>query len=84
MTCICKELSSVLDPDAFDYDRADGVVIYNNSGYMVSTCESGHRSYVHSLFLCSPTWPEVSDAIRRHKVVVRRRYDSLGHPVDEE
>ena len=84
MTCICKELKSVLDPDAFDYERADAVVIHNNSGYMIGTCEYGHRSHALSLFLCSPTWPEVSDAIKRHNVVVRRRYDYLGHPIGEE
>ena len=79
--CICKELNSVLDPDAFDYERSNAVVIRNNSGHMISTCEYGHRAHNFSLYLCSPTRGSVQDAINDNRVVVKRRYDALGHPV---
>jgi|TARA_B110001454_G_C12635545_1_gene398901 hypothetical protein len=78
--CVCQELDSVLDPDAFDYDRAHAVVIYNNSGYMLTTCAHGHRASLFALMLCSPDYPKVAEAIERNHVVVKRKYDSLGHP----
>ncbi len=81
--CVCKELNSVLDPDAFNYDRANAVVIHNNSGYILTTCEYGHRAPILSLTLCSPDYPRVAEAIERRRVVVKRKYDALGHPVSD-
>ena len=81
--CICKELDSILDPDAFDYERSGAVVIHNNSGHMVSTCEYGHRAHTFSLYLCSPTYGPMQDAIDNNRVVVKRRYDTLGHPISD-
>jgi hypothetical protein len=79
--CVCQELNSVLDPDAFDYDRANAVVIRNNSGYILTTCAFGHRVPLFALALCSPDYPKVAEAIERNHVVVKRKYDALGHPV---
>ena len=81
--CVCQELNSVLDPDAFNYDRANAVVIHNNSGHMITTCEYGHRAHILRLALCSPDYPNVADAIERKMVVVKRKYDALGHPVSD-
>jgi|GEM_PF-6778361 hypothetical protein len=81
--CICKELTSALDPDAFDYERANAVVIYNNSGFILTTCGYGHRVAIFALGLCSPDHPNVADAIERGLVAVKRKYDSFGHPVGD-
>ena len=81
--CVCQELSSVLDPDAFDHERANAVVIHNNSGYILTTCEYGHRAPILSLVLCSPDYPKVAEAIERKRVVVKRKYDALGDPVGD-
>ena len=81
--CICQELNSVLDPDAFNYERSNGVVIYNNSGHMVSTCKYGHRAHVFSLYLCSPDYEPLKDMINNNRITVKRRYDTLGHPASD-
>ena len=81
--CVCKELNSVLDPDAFNYDRANAVVIHNNGGYMITTCKHGHRAPILGLALCSPDYPNVANAIERNDVVIKRQYDALGHPVSD-
>ena len=81
--CVCQELTSVLDPDAFDYKRANAVVIHNNSGYILTICEYGHRAPILSLALCSPDYPKVAEAIELSRVVVKRKYDALGHPVGD-
>ncbi len=81
--CVCKELNSVLDPDAFNHERANAVVIHNNSGYILTTCEYGHRAPILSLTLCSPDYPRVAEVIERNHVVVKRKYDALGHPVSD-
>lgn len=81
--CICKELDSILDPDAFDYERSNAVVIRNNSGHMISTCKYGHRAHIFSLYLCSPTYEPMQNAINSNSVVVKRQYDALGHPISD-
>lgn len=81
--CVCQELNGVLDPDVFDYDRVNAVVIHNNSGFILTTCEYGHRAPILALVLCSPDYPNVADAIERNLVVVKREYDTFGHPASD-
>ena len=83
-SCICQPLDAPLDAVAFNWPRANAVVVHNRSIMPLDLCDVPHRAEPYQYFLCSPDLPNVTTGIAKDWLRVVTRFDNAEQPVSEE
>jgi hypothetical protein len=83
-SCICQPLGAPLDAVAFDWSRANAVVVHNRSIMIIDLCDVPHRAEPYQYFLCSPDLPNVITGIANQWLRVVTRFDSAEQPIGKE
>ena len=83
-SCICKHLHVPLDAVAFNWPRANAVVVHNRSNMVLDLCQVPHRVEPYQHFLCSPDLPNVATGVAKEWLRIVARFDSAEQPISEE
>mgnify|MGYP006078009153 CR=1 FL=1 len=83
-SCICQCLNAPLDAVAFDWSRANAVVVHNRSNMILDLCHVPHRAEPYQYFLCSADLPNVVTGIANQWLRVVARFDGAEQPISKE